>query len=442
MDSEKKRILLADPSPDLLSEITLHPQAQNYEFALVDNGEDCFKKIHTFKPHLVIIDLLLPKMHAIEILKRIRELDQPMTGVIVTSFEVMMQNYQAAIDWGADYFLNKPFTTDRLYELITSFFEGSLTPDPFQPITAKKELHNPVKKQDIFSRPYIKFWGTRGSISVSGHEFIRYGGLTSCLEIHTDNHLVIIDAGTGIAPLGSQIDIEKYSEIDIFISHTHLDHVIGFPFFDPIYNEKCKVNVWAPIGFEKGTKELFTDMLAYAFFPVRLEEMKGNIDFKSLRDQSKITLHDITIECCYTYHPGPTLGFKIEIAGKKIGYITDNEIFIGHIGAVRTITSYHELMKPHLELYEFLSDVDVLIHEAQYFDDEYEKKIGWGHSSISNATMFVNLLGVPEWYVTHHDPKHSDETLQIKFEMHKNILYESGSNCNLYHAKDGMILPF
>jgi len=100
-----------------------------------------------------------------------------------------------------------------------------------------------------------------------------------------------------------------------------------------------------------------------------------------------------------------------------------------------------ERMKPHLELYEFLANIDILIHEAQYFDEEYEGKIGWGHSSITNASLFATLLQVPEWYVTHHDPKHTDEILQMKFEIHKNTLLELGSSCTLFHARDGLILP-
>lgn len=441
MPSRKKKILIADPSPDLHSEIALSPLAKEYEIISVDNGPDCLKKVHQFQPDLILMELLLPEMHAIEILKEIKKEDLPPIGVIITSYEIMMQNYQASIDWGANYFLNKPFKVEEFFSLVEKYFSGDLMPEPFQGIPPKSSPMVETLQMLYRDRPFIKFWGTRGSIAVSGPEFIRYGGCTSCLEIRTKEHLVIIDAGTGIIPLANQIDFESIKVIDLFISHTHLDHIIGFPFFDPLYVPGMKINVWAPVSFEKDTKSIFTDMMAYAFFPVRLEEMKGDITFKDLRDQSHIDIGDICISCCYTYHPGPTLGFKIDYGGKKIGYITDNEIFIGHTGKPENISLHSDLLKPHLELYEFLMGVDILIHEAQYFDEEYEGKIGWGHSSIGNASILATLLQVPQWYVTHHDPKHTDEILQIKFEMHKNILLELGSPCSLLHAKDGLVIP-
>ncbi len=435
----KKKILIAEDS-HLKEAILAFPQASQYEMTFVHNGIDCLKLVHQLKPDLLIIDLLLPKMHAIEILKTIKREDLPPMGIIVMAYEIMMQNYQAAVDWGADYFLNKPFAISELYVLMGRFFDNHLKPDKFKGLPSNAFTSSIEAEIDLKDRPYLKFWGTRGSVSVSGASHIRYGGNTSCLEICSKGQSVIIDAGTGIVPLSQQLTYENRHEMHVFISHTHLDHIMGFPFFDPLYMKGMKVHIWAPVSFEKETKELFTDMLAYAFFPVRLEEMKGDIIFEELRDGSSVKVHDIKISCCYTYHPGPTLGFLIEVGGKKIGYITDNELFVGNT-TKKKISSSDPEMIPHQRLLEFLKGCDILIHEAQYFDEEYKGKVGWGHSSLYNASQFVSMLKVPQWYVTHHDPKYSDDLLHMKFELHKKILRELGCSCQLMHAKDGLIIP-
>ena len=361
-------------------------------------------------------------------------------GIIVMAYEIMMQNYQASIDWGADYFLNKPFKVDELFALIERFFEHHLKPEQFKGLPANALSSSIEAHLSLKDRPFLKFWGTRGSVSVSGASHIRYGGNTSCLEICSGKDHVIIDAGTGIVPLSKQLDFEHKKEMHLLISHTHLDHIMGFPFFDPLYMKGMKVHIWAPVSFEKETKELFTDILAYAFFPVRLEEMKGDIIFEELRDGSEIQIGEIKISCCYTYHPGPTLGFVIHVAGKKIGYITDNELFCGYTDKKR-LSPHDPKFIPHQRLLEFLKGCDILIHEAQYFDEEYAGKVGWGHSSIYNATQFVAMLGTPQWYVTHHDPKYTDDILHMKFEIHKELLRDFGCKCQLMHAKDGLVIP-
>lgn len=439
----KKKILIADSSTTLLDAITTAKEAQDYDISVVKTGSACLKTINEINPDLLIVDLMIPHVHGIEILKHIKgSPETTSTGVIMTSYHLMIQNYRAAIEEGADYFLSKPFEISYLYQLIKRYFQGKLKPDPF---SMKGGLQD---EQTLCYHPapstltsYLRFWGTRGSNPVSGAEYIRYGGNTSCLEIRHNDDLVIIDAGTGIHKLGDMINLEDHQTIHLFISHTHWDHITGFPFFGPLYKKNCHVIVWAPVGFGKSTKELFTDMLAYAYFPVRLDEMKAQVTFKELRDDHPISIGSLIIDNHFTNHPGPTVGFKIKIPGKTIGYITDNEVLLGYHGHPNKIHQKHPLLQPHLNLVEFLKDCDMIIHEAQYFPEEYYRKIGWGHSSMSNATVLLKYTGCKKWVITHHDPNHNDADLETKAQLHKDILKECNLSIEIETAYDGFILP-
>ncbi len=439
---EKKRILIADPSSLTLREIFQSPEAQNYDIQTVDNGPACIELLESFKPHLLCIELLLPKMHGIEILKFLKT--DPIyrnTGVIMTSSLTMIQNYNATIELGANYFLTKPFSHGEFFYLVKRYFEGTLSPAPFKtemPHFEGSTCFNPI----VDSSSYIKFWGTRGSSPVSGAKYIKYGGNTTCLEIRHHDTLIILDAGSGIRELGEILNIQRPQKLSLLIGHTHWDHIIGFPFFAPVYNKNCSIDVLSPIGYQKEAEELFNDMLSFGYFPVRLEEMFASLSFNELRDGSVLKFGDITICCHYAHHPGPTLCFKIISPTKTIGYVTDNELLLGYHGSPQAIGRDHYLLEPHLNLISFLEDCHVLIHEAQYSPQEYYSKVGWGHSSVSNVVALIkHLKKCQEWIVTHHDPRHTDEDLMKKAELHQHLLRESNINIHFKMAYDGMIYP-
>lgn len=436
-----KKILIADALRSSVEAILNHPKAKDYEIQVVDNGPDTLKSIESFHPDLALIELMLPKMHGIEVLKIIRgNAKTAKIGVIITSYYTMIQNYRASISGKADYFLEKPFEGEQFFALVESFFAGTLKPEPFhEPAsTDTRGRYSPVP---TMSTSYIRFWGTRGSIPVSGSRYNRIGGNTCCLEVRNHDDLVIIDAGTGIRDLGIHLKDRGVKNVHLFIGHTHWDHITGFPFFAPMYSSDTTVHLYAPVGYEKDTRELFTEMLAYAFFPVRLDEMQAKFHIHQLRDGDHVQVGSLGIETHYTNHPGATLGFKIRSPTHTIGYITDNEVLLGYHGHPDAIGRNHPLLEPHLGLIQFLSDCDVLIHEAQYFSEEYEHKVGWGHSSIANATVLLKHTGCHEWIVTHHDPQHSDFDLHTKLQTHIDVLADCHLNTQVRLAFDGMTLP-
>lgn len=436
-----KKIFIADPSQSFLTELQSAKEAEAYEIETVTTGAGCFEKIKAFSPDLVLLDLLLPEIHGIAILKEIKK-DPALKncGVIVASDHILIQNHHASLQSGADFFLNKPFLPEVFFSLVKRFFLGDLKPEPFHGLanSSSKEFYDP---QLHHPKRFLRFWGTRGSNSVSGPEFLRFGGNTCCLEIHYEEDFVILDSGTGICPLGEKLSQESTKKLSLFLSHTHWDHITGFPFFKPIYQSKSEMDLWTPFGFEKTPKELFTDMLAYPYFPVRLEEIRAKIHFKEIHEGSCMEVGNIKIWTHYAFHPGATLCFKVQAGDKTFGVVTDNEFLMGYHGAPKEISSDHPLMHPYLSFIQFMKGCDFIIHEAQYFPEEYLSKVGWGHSSVTNACILIRETGIKEWIVTHHDPYHTDEMLQKKIQLHEDCLKESDIDCKILFAYDGLIYP-
>lgn len=443
MKTNKHRILIADGCQDALQEVKRSKEAKHYLIETASNGKECLQKIEKFQPELLIIDFMLPGIHGIEILKKVKEAPfMQKVGVIITSFHSMIQNYHAAVKMGANYYLEKPYTIQQLFRQVEHFFEGKLFPDPFRE-------HKKSKREEAYTYTpekhshacYLKFWGTRGSNPVAGPEYIRFGGNTCCLEVRHGDEMVIIDAGTGIRTLGGILPETSDKPLNILFSHTHWDHLLGFPFFRPIYHPHSEIHLWAPAGFDRSTKELFSDMLAYAYFPVALEDIKSKIVFQDIRDSEKISFGKIDIYTHYSFHPGATLCFRIHINGKKVGYVTDNEFLMGYYGNPKEIGKKRALLQPYKSLIEFLSGCDLLIHEAQYTPQEYKKREGWGHSSVSNASILAKEAGISDWIVTHHDPRHTDADLLKKSQLQIDVMEDLKHKCRIRMAYDGMFIP-
>jgi ribonuclease BN (tRNA processing enzyme) len=425
------RILIADARP-LLFDLS----GMSVQYA--HDGNECLQKLDTFSPELVIVDLMLPLRHGIEIL---RVAKQKKIGVIITSSQPMVQNYHGAISNGADFFLGKPFEIKTLSKLIDRFFAGTLKPDPFEGQFISFPKEKPYQPIHNVETSYLKFWGTRGSTPVAGPEYLRYGGNTVSLEVRTPKSLVIIDAGTGIRMLGKELFQSSIKTIPIFIGHTHWDHLAGFPFFSPTFETDHHLEIYTPIGYGQNARALFMEILAYSLFPVRFEDISSRITFHELRDGDVHTFGDIRIETTYAYHPGSTLCFKITVHGQTFGYVTDNELLMGYQGDPALIDAHHPLLDPHLQFIDFFRGSDILIHEAQYTPDEYAHRIGWGHSSVTNASAVINLIKPKEWIVTHHCPLHHDDDLQKKLLLHREVAQHLHMPCSVRMAYDDFLIP-
>ncbi len=240
---------------------------------------------------------------------------------------------------------------------------------------------------------FLKFWGTRGSCAVSGPEYAHFGGNSCCLEVRYEGTLLIIDAGTGIRPLGETLAHEK--KIDLFLGHTHWDHLIGLPFFEPLYNKDIAITIWSPETEGRSCRELIAQLFAKEFFPIPFNQVEKRLEFRTIREKHPLSFGPLLLDFHRTCHPGIALCFKITTPHETLSYVTDNEID-----------------SPSPSFIDFHRKSSYFIHEAQYFSEEYEKKKGWGHSSLSRAIHLVNQVEPAHWLVTHHDPRHSDDALR------------------------------
>jgi phosphoribosyl 1,2-cyclic phosphodiesterase len=293
------------------------------------------------------------------------------------------------------------------------------------------------------TRDYCRLWGTRGSIPISGPQFLRHGGNTPCIEISMAGERVIVDAGTGIYPLGQELVRKGPMKHHVFVSHTHWDHIQGFPFFTPIYVPGNEVEIYAPA--EKGTtlQGRFADMMKHDFFPVDLKEVGATLKFHDLNDQSRaVAAGALQVDWVATDHPCASAAYKVRSpAGKMVCYLSDNEFLKGYLGVPQDVPLRPDLLEPYERILKFCDGVDLLIAEAQYTDEEYAGRIGWGHSSMSSLCLLCKLCNIKKWVVIHHDPLHDDKFLDEKLAHTKSILRGLEWPMEVIHAEDGMNLP-
>jgi len=275
---------------------------------------------------------------------------------------------------------------------------------------------------------YLRFWGTRGSCPVSGSAYRVYGGNTCCLEIRYGSAHIIIDAGTGIRQLGDFLLLNKVeAPINLFLGHTHWDHIIGFPFFEPIYHPEAEITIWSPNAAGRHCKQVFDDVFSSELFPIDMSQVQAKLTFRTAQQKTPVEIAPLTIDFHATEHPGVSLAFKIKTPNQTIGYVTDNEMLEGYHGPIDEVPL--DVVEPYLDLIEFLAPCDLLIHEAQYSSEEYLKKVGWGHSSLSNAVALLQKTQVSQWCVTHHDPKHTDADLDFFQTTVKKLIKEHQIGC-------------
>lgn len=256
----------------------------------------------------------------------------------------------------------------------------------------------------------IRFWGTRGSIAKAGQSTLRYGGNTSCVEVRSAaGDLIILDAGTGLHGLAQSLLREPTPPRtgSVLISHTHWDHIQGLPFFAPFYQPGQRWSIFGPSGVHKSLDELLHGQMSQDYFPVAMEDFNAHVETNDLRE-GHFTVGDISVTTQYLNHPGVTIGYRIVVDGKTIVYSTDHEphsrrlACCGGAPAPGSEDAHHG---------DFLAGADVVIHDAQYTAEEYDKRVGWGHSTLEYVTDLAQHADVRRLMLFHHDPNRSDGEL-------------------------------
>ena len=299
----------------------------------------------------------------------------------------------------------------------------------------------------------VKFWGVRGSVACPGPKTVKYGGNTPCLELQIEgiDRSIIIDAGSGIRELGNSMMRHGLpngpTPTEIFLTHTHWDHIMGFPFFNPIYEPDFRLQVYGPISFENDTlEEVVGGQLSYRYFPVRQAELSAQIEYIQLKE-GRLELGDgITVITKFLNHTILCLGYRFEYKDKVFCTAYDTEPFRNLFSTSPTDSVYDDAMAKEGELTakeqnkaieNFISGADLLVHDSQYTQKEYESsKIGWGHSFFEHVCATADRAGVKALALFHHEPIRTDEQID---ELAK-IYCALGGNgkTEIFFAREGM----
>ncbi|HEX6977905.1 MAG TPA: MBL fold metallo-hydrolase [Alphaproteobacteria bacterium] len=241
----------------------------------------------------------------------------------------------------------------------------------------------------------VRFWGVRGSIPCPGPDTMRYGGNTSCLEVRCGEKLLIFDAGTGLRPLGAHLDRQGSIDADLYLTHTHFDHVCGLPFFSPAYSRESRLSLWAGHLLPDHTlRYVLSEMMMEPLFPVPISILGADISFHDFRaGQTLSPAPGITLRTAPLNHPNGATGYRIEYGGRSICYVTDTEHIPG---------------KPDQRVLDLIAGADIVIYDATYTDDEFPQRCGWGHSTWQEGVRLATAAAVGTLVLFHHDPDHDD----------------------------------
>ena len=247
---------------------------------------------------------------------------------------------------------------------------------------------------------YIRCWGSRGSIPVSGAEYNKYGGDTTCLEIRsTRGDLIVVDAGSGIRLLGNKLHKEKTRTIAHLFTHVHFDHTIGFPFFAPCFSREARITIYGrPFG-HSSFKDTLHGVIQAPYFPVDLLTLPASLSFKDIGKRA-FSIGPIKITTIPLNHPNGGLGFRFEENDKAFVFLTDNEISDNRPGTL----SFADFV-------EFCTGAELLIHDAEYDVDEYSQFKGWGHSTYQEVVDLGIAAGVKQLGLFHINNRRTDKEM-------------------------------
>jgi len=247
----------------------------------------------------------------------------------------------------------------------------------------------------------ITFWGVRGSIPCPGSETVRYGGNTPCVEMKVGNERLIFDGGTGIRVLGQSLLSQLPVTAHLFFTHSHWDHIQGFPFFVPAFIQGNTFHIYGVPSPDGATiEQRLHDQMLHPNFPVPLQIMQSQLNFRNLKIEETVKIGDITIQNYLLNHPGEAVGYKIDWQNLSVAYVTDTEHFADRFDQ---------------NVLKLAHQADVMIIDATYTDEEYysktSSKVGWGHSTWQEAVKIAQKADVKKLVIFHHDPLHNDDFL-------------------------------
>jgi CheY-like chemotaxis protein len=283
----------------------------------------------------------------------------------------------------------------------------------------------------------VRFWGTRGSVAKPGPSTLRYGGNTSCVELRSaDGTLIVLDCGTGAHGLGEALMARgKRCDGHLMISHTHWDHIQGFPFFSPLFTPGNTWDIYAPGGLGQQLERTLAGQMEYNYFPVTLAQLGATIRYHDLAEGA-FAVGDVRVVTQYLNHPALALGYRLQSGGAVVVYSSDHEPHAPN-PAARTdgAPPLHGEDRRHVE---FLTGADLVVHDAQYTLEEYPQKAGWGHTPAEWAVDYAVAAGAKRLALFHHDPLRDDEAVDRLVETCRRRVADARSPLDVFAAAEGL----
>ncbi|MEN9580280.1 MAG: hypothetical protein RJA70_3289 [Pseudomonadota bacterium] len=268
----------------------------------------------------------------------------------------------------------------------------------------------------------VKFWGVRGSIACPSPRHVGFGGNTSCLEVIAGETRIVLDAGTGIRPLGHELMRDQVRSAHLLLTHTHWDHINGFPFFGPAFQKEHHFKIMAGhLAGQGGVRAVFAGQMAQPTFPVPLEAMSGQLEFEDFAAGDSFSVAPgVVIKTAPLNHPSGATAYRIEYGGKAACYVTDTEHIVG---------------KPDQNVLSIIQGADLVVYDSTYTDEEFPSKVGWGHSTWQEGVRLCQAADVKQLAIFHHDPDHEDAFME-KVELEAREMWDGA-----FVSRETMLVP-
>jgi phosphoribosyl 1,2-cyclic phosphodiesterase/ActR/RegA family two-component response regulator len=447
----KKTALLIDEDRVLRHSLALWLRQEDWTVLEADEGATGLAIALEKKPALILCDLLAPRYNGFQLCRFLRTKPEklPGTRIVVTARGGYGVDRQTAFQAGADECIVKPILQSDLLRLLQTIpgtsGETQVAVHPRTPDGSENDFPPLPAGAIPEGQVLVRFWGVRGSIATPGESTLRYGGNTACVEIRADGQLIILDAGTGIRPLGLKLAEEFKGvplSLTVLITHTHWDHIQGFPFFDAAYNPDNRLRILGYEGAREGLLGALTSQMESPYFPVGWQQLPSYITLQELKQQ-EFKIGPIRVESMYLNHPGICVGYRLHTSAGVIAYLPDNEPFQRykyHTEPKAQTGSTERLefaRRMDQKLIDFIRGAEVLIIDAQYDATEYQTRVGWGHGCVDDVVALALNADVKRLYLFHHDPAHDDAKIDLMVDWARQFVAALGDTLPVEAAREG-----
>ena len=437
-----KSALLIDDDPIVRKVLSQALSAAGWTVHEAKDGEEGIQSALSHRPDAVICDLLMPRCNGFQVCRALREAcaKLPNLTIIVTTHRGFATDRLNAFESGADHYLVKPILADDILHLLTGTEATQATPPP--------STGTPPPAAELPAGNLVRFWGVRGSIPTPGPNTVFYGGNTTCVELRADGQLIILDSGSGIRLLGQQLAQEfkgRSLDLTLLLTHTHWDHIQGFPFFAPAYIPNNTVRITGYEGYRKSLENTLTVQMESNYFPIGLRQLPSNISFVEQLDMD-FHVGPIRVRSLFANHPGICVGYRLDTSTGSVAFMPDHESYARmrlhpRAGGPKDPETHDYCRAEEQKLVEFLRGVDILILDSQYDSAEYQTHIGWGHSCYEDTVATALAAGVRHLFLFHHDPAHDDAHISRMVGHARELVTARRSPLTVEAAREGLTVP-